>query len=113
MVPVFQDDLHWLPIKQCFNFKIGVLSFKAINELAPPYLVAMFIPVAANPELCRNRSADRGDLIIQIVKNMSYGHRSFAIVRTSFCNSLSVDLHCSSLLTEFKSKLKIFFNGSY
>ena len=42
------------------------------------YLMEMFNPVAANPALRRNRSMD-GDLIIQTVKNMSYGRRSFAI----------------------------------
>ena len=73
-----RDDLHWLPIKQQIDFEIGVLSFKVMNGFAPPYLVGMFTPVTANPALSRNRSADRGDLIIQIVKNMSYGHRSFA-----------------------------------
>ena len=36
--PVLRDDLHWLPIKQQIDFKIGVLSFKAINGLAPQYL---------------------------------------------------------------------------
>ena len=49
------------------DFKIGVLSFKAINGLAPQYLVEMFTPVAANPAPRRNRSADRGDLFIKTV----------------------------------------------
>ena len=66
----------------------------------------MFTPVSANPAMRRNRSADRGDLIIQTVKNVSYGRRSFAIAGRSFWNSLPVDLRRSSSLTEFKSKLK-------
>ena len=114
VVPVHRDDLHWLPIKQRIDFRIGVLSFKAINGLAPQYLVEMFTPIAANPALRRNRSADRGDLIIQTVKNMSYGRRSFAISGTSFWNSLPVDLRRSSSLTEFKSKLNThLFGGAY
>ena len=56
VVPVLRNDLHWLPIKQRIDFKIGVLSFKAINGFA--YLVDMFIPVRANSPLRRNRSAD-------------------------------------------------------
>ena len=51
VVPVLRDDLHWLQIRQRIDFKIGVLSFKAVNGLAPPYLVQMFTPVAANPAL--------------------------------------------------------------
>ena len=105
VVPVLRDDLHWLPIKR-IDFKIGVLSFKAINGLAPQYLVEMFTPVAVNPALRRNRSADQGDLVIKTVKNMSYDRRSFAIAGPSFWNSLHVDLRRCSSLTEFKSKLR-------
>ena len=79
-----------------------------MNGLAPQYLVEMFTPVTANPAVSRNRSADRGDLIIQVVNSMSYGHRSFAIARPSFWNSLPVDLGRSLSLTEFKSMLKSF-----
>ena len=61
----------------------------------------MFTSVAANPALRRNRSADREDLIIQIVKKMSYGRRSFTIAEPSSWHSLAVDLRRSSLLTEF------------
>ena len=100
---MLRDDLHWLPIKQRIDFKIRVLSFKAINGFAPQFLAEM---LAANPALRRNRSADQGELIIQTVKNMSYGRRSFAIAGPSFWNSLPVDIRRSSSLTEFKSKLK-------
>ena len=55
VVPVLRDDLHWQPIKQRIDFKIGVLSFKAINGLAPQYLVEMFASVAANPALRGNQ----------------------------------------------------------
>ena len=64
--------------------------------LAPQYLVEMFTAVAANPVLRRNRSADRRDLIIRTVKNMSYGRRNFAIAGPSFWNSLPVDVRRSS-----------------
>ena len=74
----------------------------------------MFTPVAANPTLRRNRSADRGDLNIQTVKNMSYGRRSFATAGPSFWNSLPVDHRRSSSLTKFKYKLKThLYRGAY
>ena len=60
----------------------------------------MYNPVVVNPTLSRNQSTDRGDIIIQTVKNTSYGtaHRS------SFAVSL----------TEFKSQLKThLFRGAY
>ena len=113
VVPVLRENLHWLPIKQRIDFKIGVLSFKGINGLAPQYLVEIFTPVEANLALRRNRSVNRGDLI-QTVNNMRYGHCSFAKAGPSFWNSLPVDLHRSPSLTEFKLKLKThLLRGAY
>ena len=84
VLPVLRDELHWLSIKQRIDFKVGVISFKAMNELAPSYLAEMFVPVSSNPAQRRSRSADRGNLFIQKMKNISYGRRSFAIAGPSF-----------------------------
>ena len=32
-------ELHWLPVRRRVEFKIATLVFKALNNLAPPYLV--------------------------------------------------------------------------
>ncbi len=29
---------HWLPIKHCIDFKILLITYKALNGLAPQYL---------------------------------------------------------------------------
>ena len=31
-------ELHWLPIEQRIIFKINLITFKCLNNLAPPYL---------------------------------------------------------------------------
>ena len=77
-----------------------------MTRLALSYLAEMFVSVLSNPMLHQNRSADQGDLNIQKVKNMRYGHRSFAIAGPSFWNSLPMNLRSSSSLTEFKTNLK-------
>ena len=79
--------VHWLPIKERINFKIGVLTYKALNGLASSYLSEMLVPVAVNPALRRNRSAERGDLTVPRAKNTNYGHRSFAIAAPTRWNS--------------------------
>ncbi len=35
--PILQS-LHWLPIKFCISYKILLLAYKALNDLAPAYL---------------------------------------------------------------------------
>ncbi len=32
------STLHWLPIKHCIDFKILLITYKALNGLAPQYL---------------------------------------------------------------------------
>ena len=91
VTPVLRDILHWLPIKERINFKIGVLTYKALDGLVPSYLSEMLVPVSVNPALCRNRSADRGDLTVPRAKNTSYGDRSFAIAAPMLWNSFPVD----------------------
>ena len=79
VTPVLCDVLHWLPIKERINFKIGVLTCKALNGLAPSYLTEMLLLVAVNPAVRRNRFADRSDLTMPRAKNTSYSDHSFAI----------------------------------
>ncbi len=37
ITPILQS-LHWLPIKFCMSYKILLLAYKALNDLAPAYL---------------------------------------------------------------------------
>ena len=62
------------------------------------------MPVAINPTLRRNRSADCVDLIMPRAKNTSYSDRSFAIAASMLRNSFPVELRCSSLMTIFFAK---------
>ncbi len=36
-------ELHWLPVKYRINFKLHILTFKGIHQLAPEYICNMFI----------------------------------------------------------------------
>ena len=103
-----RDVLHWLPIKERINFEIGVLTYKALIELAPSYQSEMLAPVAVNPALRWNRSADRGDLTVPRAKNTRYSDRSFAIAASMLWNSFPVELRCSSSMTFFCKRLKTY-----
>ncbi len=55
------SSLHWLPIKHCIQFKILLITFKALNGLATQYLselLSHFIPTRPL------RSQNTGNLII-------------------------------------------------
>ena len=35
-------ELHWLPVQQRIEFKILLLTYKALNNMAPSYITSMF-----------------------------------------------------------------------
>ena len=50
ITPVLQD-LHWLPVKQRINYKILLMTYKALNGKAPDYiseLVQLYVPRRPN-----------------------------------------------------------------
>lgn len=111
---LLHDNLHWLSIEDHVNFKIGMLTYKALNEFAPSYLLEMFVPVTVNPTQHRNGSADRGDLIVAQVEHISYGNRSFAMAAPMLWNSFSAELCQSSSMTIlFNSFMTILFRAAY
>ena len=46
--PVLKE-LHWLPVEQRITFKVLLLFFKALNNLAPPYLGQLIVPYNPTP----------------------------------------------------------------
>ncbi len=52
---------HWLPIKYCIAFKILLITYKALNNLAPQYLSELLSHYSTSRPL---RSQNSGHLII-------------------------------------------------
>ena len=112
--PVFIDVLHWLPVGERITFKVSLLTYKALHGLTPSYLTDMLVPVASNPALCQNRSADRGNLVVPRVKNTSYGYHSFSIAAPRLWNTLLCELRSSLSVTTFHTNLKTYlFRTAY
>ncbi len=55
------STLHWLPIKHCIDFKILLMTYKALNGLAPQYLSELLSHYIPSRPL---RSQNSGRLII-------------------------------------------------
>ena len=50
-------DLHWLPVKSSIQYKIILIVFKILNDLAPAYLASLVTPYQPNRAL-RSGSAN-------------------------------------------------------
>jgi len=91
--------LHWLPIQQRVEFKLSVLMFNCMHNLAPSYLSTMCQPVADNAGRRHLCSAACGDLAVPATRTLRYGPRSFAVAGPSTWIlefSSSTDTHLSS-----------------
>ena len=59
-----RNELHWLPIRKCIQFKIALLMRHCIVGAPPEYLTELCRPVSLSSGRQSLRSASRGDLII-------------------------------------------------
>ena len=110
-----RDKLHWLPVEQRIQFKIGVLVYRCLHGNAPPYLSEMLTAAVDVTGRRSLRSATRGDLIILRTRTLRYGSRMFAVSGPAFWNSLPLGLRDISLTESiFRRQLKTFlFRNAY
>ena len=102
-----RDALHWLPIRQRVEFKLSLLVFNCLHNLAPSYLSTMCQPVADNAGRRHLRSEARGDLVVPATRTLRYGTCSFAVPGPSTWNSLPAPLRSCQRTSTFRRDLKL------
>ncbi|XP_051234107.1 galanin receptor type 1b isoform X2 [Dicentrarchus labrax] len=103
--------LHWLPIKCRIEFKILLLTYKALHGQAPSYLKELIVPYYPTRTL---RSLNAGLLVVPIVSKSRTGARAFSYQAPLLWNQLPVVVREADTLTTFKSRLKTFlFDKAY
>ncbi len=102
ITPILQS-LHWLPIKFRFSYKILLLAYKALNDLAPAYLTNLLSRY--NPT-CSLRSQNSGLLVVPRIAKSTKGGRTFSYLAPKLWNSLPENVRGSDTLSLFKSRLK-------
>jgi len=103
---VLRDELHWLPISSRIEFKIALLTYKALHNQAPEYLSSMCHLASDSAGLSRNRSATRGDLIPVSWNTSHYGKRSFNYSSPHIWNNLPTYIREQSTTSNFAKNLK-------
>ena len=99
-----RKDLHWLPIEFRIQYKINLLTFKCLNNLAPIYLKELLHPCEPKRVL---RSADKGYLKENKTRTVA-GDRAFCNAAPVLWNKLPEDVRNKDTLESFKSALKTF-----
>ena len=112
ITPVLRS-LHWLPVKFRVDFKIALLVYKALNNMAPMYISDMLIPKHSS-DRWKLRSDDQGLLHIPKTNCKTLGDRAFAHAAPQLWNSLPLNVRKCENISDFKKRLKTFlFNKAY
>uniref|UniRef100_A0A672G1H3 Reverse transcriptase domain-containing protein n=1 Tax=Salarias fasciatus TaxID=181472 RepID=A0A672G1H3_SALFA len=98
-------ELHWLPVSYRVNFKILVLTFRALHDQAPSYIRDLLQPYSPVRAL---RSADQNLLKVPRTRFKTRGARSFQAVAPRLWNDLPLSLRSVVTVDTFKSQLKTF-----
>ena len=100
-------DLHWLPIRARIEFKICLLTYKALNYGEPKYLRDYLFPyVEATSANVSTRNASEPHRLFEIGANCMLGGRSFQYAAPRLFNRLPLDVKDTPSLSMFKKKLK-------
>ena len=111
ITPIMRD-LHWLPIRARINFKVLLLTFKALHGLAPQYLQSL---ISIKTSCYNLRGSNTLLLAMPSVKSKAtLGDRAFAVAAPSLWNSLLSELRSITCVNSFKAHLKTYlFRHAY
>uniref|UniRef100_A0AAR2K8P7 Reverse transcriptase domain-containing protein n=1 Tax=Pygocentrus nattereri TaxID=42514 RepID=A0AAR2K8P7_PYGNA len=97
------SSLHWLPIKFRIDYKILLLTYKALHGLAPEYLQDLISHYEPSRPL---RSQSAGLLIVPKIQKVSAGGRAFSYKAPKLWNDLPETVRDSDTVSIFKTRLK-------
>ena len=105
--------LHWLPLKYRIDFKMNLLTFKALNSGFPAYLKEYLTPFKSikntrrcNPDL---NYLLEPHVIPRQHTSPSYFQSSYAYLAPRLWNSLPVDARSAVSVFSFRRKLKHYY----
>ncbi len=104
ITPVLKS-LHWLPVVYCVQFKILVLTFRALHGQAPNYIADLIKPYTSARSL---RSSGQNLLMVPRTCFKTRGDRSFKATAPRLWNELPLDLRSLDSVDAFKKHLKTY-----
>ena len=96
-------SLHWLPVSFRIDFKILLMTFKAVHGLSPSYISDLLVPYTPVRNL---RSSGSGLLSIPKVNLKTKGDRAFSVRAPRLWNDLPDEIRSAKSVSSFKSLLK-------
>ena len=96
-------QLHWLPVHFRILFEVLLLVYKALNGMAPLYIMELLSYCTCSRSLC---STDQKLLAVPKSRLKTYGDRAFSVAAPKLWNELTLDFRCLDKIGLFKKHLK-------
>ena len=100
ITPILQK-LHWLLVRQRIHFKILLITYKSINDMAPEYLCEL---VSIRKSSWKLRSSSQILLQVPVSQLKSYGDCAFSVAAPTLWNMLPANIRNAS--SRWSSKLQ-------
>ena len=101
------EDLHWLPVAQRIHYKILLLTFKALQGLAPAYLSELLkLETKTSSVTTRNTNTNR--LEPKTTRTKTFGDRAFSAAAPFLWNSLPKNVRLINKIEPFKTEIKTY-----
>jgi hypothetical protein len=96
-------QLHWLPIEQRIQFKVLLITYKALNGMTPAYVREM-LNYYEPPRLLRSSKK----LLLDEPKGnlKTYGDRAYSVIAPKWWNKLPINIRLCDSVDTFKQQLK-------
>ena len=105
ITPVLME-LHWLPVEARIHFKIAVLVFKSLNQLAPKYLQELVTNYKNPRDVLRSENSHT--INKKSTTQRWCGDRSFAFAAGHIWNKLPINLRKCKNFDSLKNDLKTY-----
>ncbi|KAF7247658.1 RNA-directed DNA polymerase from mobile element jockey [Varanus komodoensis] len=107
MTPVLRQ-LHWLPIEVRAQFKVLVMTYKALNGLGPGYLKERLHPYLPSRPLRSAGEALLREPSVREIRRVATRRRAFSAVAPKLWNALPREVRLAPSLFVFRRQAKTF-----
>ena len=104
---VRRNELHWLSVSDRIAFKILLITYKALNNLAPAYISDLLATYTPSYGLRSSSQSLSDPPRIREVPTINYGRRAFSVAAPELWNNISFAIRNAKSLAQFNGCLKL------